>query len=88
MNYIMKIVQALEESNMLLKGITKTTKNETKNQKGGFLGMLSDTLGASLLGNILAEKEILRAAYVNKEGKGILRTSYGSERSSILIFFF
>ena len=79
----MKIVQALEESNILLKGITKTTKNETKNQKGGFLGMLSDTLGASLLGNILAEKEILRAAYVNKEGKGILRTSYGSERSSI-----
>ena len=70
-----------------MKGITKTTKYETKNQKGGFLGMLSGTLGASLLGYMLAEKEILRAAYVNKEEKGILRASYGSERSSILNFF-
>ena len=70
-----------------MKGITKTTKYETKNQKGGFLGMLSGTLGASLLGYMLVEKEILRAAYVNKEEKGILRASYGSEWSSILIFF-
>ena len=62
-----------------MKGITKTTKYETKNQKGGFLGMLSGTLGASLLGYMLVEKEILRAAYVNKEEKGILRASYGSE---------
>ena len=56
MNDIIKIVQALEDSNMLLKGVTKTIKNETKEQKGGFLSMLLDTLGASLLGNMLAEK--------------------------------
>ena len=83
MNDIMKIVQALEEPNTLLKGITKTIKNETKNQKGVLLGMLSGTLGASLLGNILAEREMLRAGYVNKEGKGTVRPGYGSERSSI-----
>ena len=47
MNDIMKIVQALEDSNILLKGVTKTIKNETKEQKGGFLSMLLDTLRAS-----------------------------------------
>ena len=36
----------------------KKTKNETKKQKGGFLGMLLGTLGASLLGHMLAEKEL------------------------------
>ena len=56
MNDIMKIVQALEDSNILLKGVTKTIKNETKDQKGGFLSMLLRTLGASLLGNLLAGK--------------------------------
>ena len=40
MNYIIKIVQALEDSNILIKGVTKTIKNETKEQKGGFLSML------------------------------------------------
>ena len=49
----MKIVQALEDSNILLKGVTKTIENETKEQKGGFLSMLLGTLGASLLGNLL-----------------------------------
>ena len=63
MNDIMKIVQALEDSNILLKGVTKTIKNETKEQKGGFLNMLLGTLGASLLGNILAGKGIVRAGY-------------------------
>ena len=53
MNDIIKIVQALEDSNILLKGVTKTIKNKTKEQKGEFLSMLLDTLGASLLGNIL-----------------------------------
>ena len=47
-NDIMKIVQALEESNILLKGVTKTIKNEIKEQKGRFIGMLLVTLGASL----------------------------------------
>ena len=50
-NDLIKIVQALEDSNILLKGVTKTIKNETKEQKGGFLSMLLGTLGASLLGN-------------------------------------
>ena len=49
MNDIMKIAQALEDSSFLLKGVTKTIKNETKKQKGGFLGMLLGTLAVSLL---------------------------------------
>ena len=61
MNDIMKIVNAHEDSNILLKGLTKTTKNQTKKQKGGFLSMLLGTLGASLLGNLLAGKGIVRA---------------------------
>ena len=51
MNDIMKIVQALGESNVLLKGVTKIIENKTKEQKGGLLSMLLGTLGASLLGN-------------------------------------
>ena len=61
MNDIMKIVQALEDSNVLLKGVNKTIKNERKEQKRGFLSMLLSTLGASLLGNILVGKGIARA---------------------------
>ena len=72
----MKIVQALEDSNIFLKGITKTIENETKEQKGRFLGMSLGTLGASLLGNMLTGKGIARAGYGNKEGKGILRSGY------------
>ena len=72
MNDIMKIVQALEDSNILLKGVTKTIKNEAKEQKGDFLKMLFGTLGTSLLGNLLSEKGTVRA------GKGIVRTGYGS----------
>ena len=52
MNDIIKIVHVLEDSNILLKGVTKTMKNETKERKGGFLSMLLGTLGASLLGNL------------------------------------
>ena len=58
MNDIIKIVQASEDSNILLKGVTETTKNETKEQKGGFLSMLLGTLGASLLGVLLTKKFI------------------------------
>ena len=58
MNDIMKIGQALEDSNILLKGVKKTIRNETKEQKGGFLCMLLGTLGASLLGNLLTGKEL------------------------------
>ena len=64
MNDIMKIVQGLEDSNILLKVITKTIKNEAKEHKGGFLSMLLGTLGASLLGNILTK---------NLSGKGTVR---------------
>ena len=72
MNDIMKIVQAFEDSNILLKGATKTIKNETKEQKGGFLSMLLDILGASLLGNLLTGKGFVRA------GEGTIRAGYGS----------
>ena len=72
MNDMMKIVEALEDSNILLKGVTKAVKNETKEEKRGFLGMLLVPLGASLLGNMLTRKGIVRAGYGNKEGKGIL----------------
>ena len=58
MNDLMKIIQALENSGVLLKGVTKTFKNETKEQKGGFLRMLLGTLGASLLGIYYQEKEL------------------------------
>ena len=58
---IMKIVQALEDSNILLKGFPKTIEKESKEQKGGFLSMLLGTLGASLLGNLLSGKGIVRA---------------------------
>ena len=77
MNDIMKIVQALEDSNILLKGVTKTIENETKEQKGGLLSMLLGTLGVSLLGNILVVKGIVRAGSRNKQGKGIGRAGYG-----------
>ena len=79
MNDIMKIVQALEDSNILLKGVTKTIKNETKEQKGEFVSMLLDTLGASLLGNLLAGKGIVRADSGNRKWKGIGRDGTGKD---------
>ena len=66
MNDIIKIVQALENSYVLLKVVTETVKNATKVQKGGFLSMLLGTLGASLLGNLLTGKDVVRAGYGNK----------------------
>ena len=76
MNDVMKIFQAVEDSNILLKGVTKTTKNETKEQKAGILSMLLGTLGASLLGNLLSGKGIVRACSGNKKGKRIVRAGY------------
>ena len=76
---IINIVQALEDSNVLLKGVTKTIENETKEQKGGFLSMLLGTLGASLLGNLLTGKRIERAGYGNNKGKGIVRAGSGNQ---------
>ena len=77
MNDIMKFVQALQDSNILLKGITKTIKNERKEEKEGFLIMLLGTLGASLLGNLLTGKGIVRAGSGNKKGKGVVRAGSG-----------
>ena len=54
----MKIVQAFEDSNILLKAVAKAIKNETEKQKGEFLSMLFGTLVAGLLGNLLTEKEL------------------------------
>ena len=65
MNDITKITESLEESGLLIKGVGETIKNEEKEQKGGFLGMLLGTLCASLLGNLLTGKGIIRAG----EGK-------------------
>ena len=75
----MKIVQAFEDSNILLKGVTKAIKNETKEQKERFLSMLLGTLGASLLGNMLAGKGIVRAGSGNKKGKRIVRAGSGKQ---------
>ena len=71
----MKIIEALENSGILLKGVSKTIENETKEQRGGFLSMLLGTLGASLLGNLLTGKGIMRA------GDGIVLAGSGSEKS-------
>ena len=79
MNDIMKIVSALEDSSILLKRVTTTIKNKTKEQKGGFLSMLLDTLGASLLRNLLTGKGIVRAGSGNKKGKGIVRAAPGKQ---------
>ena len=76
---IMEIFQALEDSNILRKGVIEKIKNETKKQNGGFLGKLLGTLGASFLGNILAGKGTLRAVSGNKNGKGIVRAGFGKE---------
>ena len=78
MNDIMKIVQALEDSNILLKGVTKTIKNETKEQKGGFLSMLLGRLGATLLGDLLTKnlsgKGTVRAEEFLRAGEGIKKS--------------
>ena len=71
--------EALEDSNILLKGVTETVKNETKEQKGGFLSMLLGTLGASLLGNLLTGKGFVRAGSGNNKGKGVVRAGYGNQ---------
>ena len=68
MEDIIKIVRSHEDSGLLLKGVSETIQNEAKEQRGGFLNMLLGTLGASILGNVLAGKGINRAGegYGNK----------------------
>ena len=75
MNDIIKIIEALENSGILLKGISKTIENETKEHRGGFLSMLLGTLGASLLGHLLSGKGMMRA------GERIVRAGEGSATS-------
>ena len=77
MKDIIKIIEALENSGILLKGISKTIENETKEQTGGFLSMLLGTLGASLLGNLLT-----RGKGIMRVGDGILRAGSGSKKKS------
>ena len=70
------IVQVLENSNILLKRVTKTIKNKIKEQKGGFFSMLLGTLDASLLENMLPGKGVVRAG----SGEGIVRAGSGNKK--------
>ena len=86
MEEIIKIVKSLEDSGLLLKGVTETVQNEVKEQKGGFLSMLLGTLGASLLGNLLTGKGAIatsqgRGIYRAWKGKGINRAEEGIVRA-------
>ena len=74
MHDLLKIVKSLEDNGLLLDVITETIKDEAKEQKGGFLSMLLGTFGASLLGNVLADKEVIRA------GERTIRAGYGSKK--------
>ena len=67
-----KTVKYLEDSGLLLIGVSETIQSEAKEQKGGFLCMLLGTLGANVLGNILAGKRM------NRAGEGFIRAGYGS----------
>ena len=82
MNDILKIVKSPKDSGILIEGVSDIIKNEAKEQKGGFLSMLLGTLGASLLGNMLADKGVIIAGYGSK-GQRAIRASYGSKRSSL-----
>ena len=70
MKDILEIVSSLEDSGLLLKGVNETIKNEAKEQKGEFISMLLGTLGASLLGNMLAGKGVIRVR------EGTVRVGY------------
>ena len=79
-----KVVKSLEDSGLLLNGVTETVQNEVKEQKGRLLSMLLSTLGASLLGNLLTGKGIYIAGKgkgkgINRAGEGIVRAGYGNK---------
>ena len=84
MNDIIKIVKSLEDSGVLLKGVTETIQHEAKEQRRGFLNMLLGTLGASLLSDILSKG--LSGKGVIRAGEGTIRAGYGSKRSSLKNF--
>ena len=78
MEDFIRIIKALEDSGLLLKGVSETVQNEVKEQRGGFLSMLLGTLGVSLLGNILAGKGInKKGKRVNRAGEGAIATRQG-----------
>ena len=78
---ILKIVKFLENSGLLLKGVSETIQHEAKKLRGGFLSILLGTLGASLLGDILSKG--LSGKGVIRAGKGTIRAGYGSKRPSL-----
>ena len=84
MDDILKIVKSLENSGVLLKGVSETIQHEAKEQRGGFLSMLLGTLGASLLGAVLSKG--LSGRGVIRAGEGTTRAGYGSKRSSLKKF--
>ena len=84
MDDILIIVKSLEDSGVLLKGVTETIQNEAKEQRGGFRGMLLGTLGASLLGDLLTKN--LSGKGTIRAGEGAVRAGYGSKRSSLKKF--
>ena len=84
MDDILKIVKSLEDSNLLLKGVSETIQHETKEQRGGFLSMLLGTLGTSLLGDVLSKG--LSGKGVIRAGEGTIRAGYGSKEPSLKKF--
>ena len=84
MDDILKIVKSLEDSGVLLKGVSETIQHEAKEQRGGFLSMLLGTLGASLLGDVLSK--VLSGSGVIRAGEGTIRAAYDSKRASLKIF--
>ena len=85
MEDLIKIVKSLEDSGLLLNGVTESVQNEIKEQKGGFPSMLLDTLGASLLGNLLNGKGINKKGKgTHKAGEGVIRAGEGCPSSSAL----
>ena len=79
---IIKIIKSLENSGLLLKGVTETVQKDVKEQRGRFLSMLLGALGATLLGNLLTGRGIYRAGKgkgINRAGEGIVRAGHGNK---------
>ena len=98
MDDILKIVKCLEDTGVLLKGVSETIKHEAKEQRGGFLSMLLGTSGASLLGDVLSKglsgSGVIRAGEGTiragegtvRAGDGTIRAGYGCKRASLKKF--
>ena len=89
-NDIIRIIKSLEDSGLLIKGVTEAVLNEVKEKKGGFLSTLLGTLGASLLGDLLIGKGIYRAGKgkgISRAVEGVLRAGYGNNNNNSKIDF-